>query len=264
MHKITETKQMLVSSNSRRMRQKNMLTFQQYGGTSFANQRLEFIFTQSSPTNKAFFRTFGSPLVDDRPITNALKCRVVSGVVWTNRTIVSSYTDTNRTDPARLTSYQGDPTEVRTPAGFTPDFHKLESCWAMPLVGGFSRGFSVHPVPSFRHCSMLTSITLIGSQDLAAKSHPNIFTHSACQYLCILTGTLSGVRPVKHALNDSAPIADLQGNKKLIPYCQMWGNTRATANEQTSEYLGNFVSKFKDELNFTLMYHEVSLLLDHC
>ncbi|KAJ8868490.1 hypothetical protein PR048_030018 [Dryococelus australis] len=39
----------------------------------------------------------GSPLVDDRPIMNAVKYRVVSGVVWTNRTMVSSNTDTNRT-----------------------------------------------------------------------------------------------------------------------------------------------------------------------
>ncbi|KAJ8866105.1 hypothetical protein PR048_033629 [Dryococelus australis] len=39
----------------------------------------------------------GSRLIDDRPIMNAVKYRVVSGVVWTNRTMVSSNTDTNRT-----------------------------------------------------------------------------------------------------------------------------------------------------------------------
>ncbi|KAJ8868542.1 hypothetical protein PR048_030080 [Dryococelus australis] len=39
----------------------------------------------------------GSPLDDDRPIMNAVKYKVVSGVVWTNRTMVSSITDTNRT-----------------------------------------------------------------------------------------------------------------------------------------------------------------------
>ncbi|KAJ8869241.1 hypothetical protein PR048_030813 [Dryococelus australis] len=42
-------------------------------------------------------KRLGSPLVDDRPIMNAVKYRVVSGVVWTNRTMVSSNTDTNRT-----------------------------------------------------------------------------------------------------------------------------------------------------------------------
>ncbi|KAJ8870979.1 hypothetical protein PR048_027281 [Dryococelus australis] len=40
---------------------------------------------------------------------------------------------------------------------------------------------------------------------------------------------------IRRALDDSAPIADLQGNKKRIPQCQMWGNTGITANEQTSE-----------------------------
>ncbi|KAJ8898269.1 hypothetical protein PR048_003629 [Dryococelus australis] len=39
----------------------------------------------------------GSLLVDDRPIMNALKYKVVSGVVGINRTMVSSSTDTNRT-----------------------------------------------------------------------------------------------------------------------------------------------------------------------
>ncbi|KAJ8868633.1 hypothetical protein PR048_030172 [Dryococelus australis] len=42
-------------------------------------------------------RDLGSPLIDDRPIMNAVKYRVVSGVVWTNMTMVSSSTDTNRT-----------------------------------------------------------------------------------------------------------------------------------------------------------------------
>ncbi|KAJ8871810.1 hypothetical protein PR048_028150 [Dryococelus australis] len=39
----------------------------------------------------------GSPLVDDRPIMKAIKCRVVSGEVRTNRKMVSSNTETNRT-----------------------------------------------------------------------------------------------------------------------------------------------------------------------
>ncbi|KAJ8890622.1 hypothetical protein PR048_010131 [Dryococelus australis] len=51
----------------------------------------------------------------------------------------------------------------QTPAGSLPDFRKWESCRTMPLVGGFSRVFPVSPASSFRHCSMLTSISLIGS-----------------------------------------------------------------------------------------------------
>ncbi|KAJ8869329.1 hypothetical protein PR048_030904 [Dryococelus australis] len=37
------------------------------------------------------------------------------------------------------------------------------------LVGGFSRGSPASPAPSFLRCSILTSIALIGSQDLAAE-----------------------------------------------------------------------------------------------
>ncbi|KAJ8869359.1 hypothetical protein PR048_030934 [Dryococelus australis] len=38
-----------------------------------------------------------------------------------------------------------------------------------------------------------------------------------------------------HALDNSEPMAELQGNKKRIPCCQVCGNTGAAANEQTSE-----------------------------
>ncbi|KAJ8878537.1 hypothetical protein PR048_019115 [Dryococelus australis] len=42
-------------------------------------------------------RRLGSPLVDERPIMNAVKNWVVFVVIWTNRTMVSSNTDTKRT-----------------------------------------------------------------------------------------------------------------------------------------------------------------------
>ncbi|KAJ8873561.1 hypothetical protein PR048_024379 [Dryococelus australis] len=41
-----------------------------------------------------------------------------------------------------------------------------ELCWTMLLVGAFSRGSPVSLASSFRRCSILTSITLIGSEDL--------------------------------------------------------------------------------------------------
>ncbi|KAJ8898134.1 hypothetical protein PR048_003494 [Dryococelus australis] len=58
-----------------------------------------------------------------------------------------------------------------------PNFRMWGSCRTMPLVGGYSRGSPVSPAPSFRRCSVLASITLIGSEDLAVKSRPNLFTH---------------------------------------------------------------------------------------
>ncbi|KAJ8890254.1 hypothetical protein PR048_009762 [Dryococelus australis] len=66
---------------------------------------------------------------------------------------------------------------VQSPAR-SPDFREWESCRTMPLVCGFSQGSPLSPTPSFWHRSIFTSITLIGSQDLAAKRHPNLFTHS--------------------------------------------------------------------------------------
>ncbi|KAJ8874982.1 hypothetical protein PR048_022872 [Dryococelus australis] len=66
---------------------------------------------------------------------------------------------------------------AQSPAA-SPDFRKWKSCRAMPLVGGFSRGSPISPAPSFRRRSIFTSITLIGSQDLADKSRPILFTHS--------------------------------------------------------------------------------------
>ncbi|KAJ8865844.1 hypothetical protein PR048_033366, partial [Dryococelus australis] len=54
----------------------------------------------------------------------------------------------------------------------SPDFRKWESCRTMPLVSGFPRGSPAFPAPSF------PSITLIGSQDIAANSRPNLLPHS--------------------------------------------------------------------------------------
>ncbi|KAJ8887909.1 hypothetical protein PR048_007393 [Dryococelus australis] len=61
-----------------------------------------------------------------------------------------------------LASHQGELSSI--PGRVTRFSFKWESCRTMPFVGGFSRG------------SILTSIALIGSQDLAVKSRPNLFT----------------------------------------------------------------------------------------
>ncbi|KAJ8897170.1 hypothetical protein PR048_002516 [Dryococelus australis] len=57
---------------------------------------------------------------------------------------------------------------VESPA-VSPDLRMWESCWTMPLVSGSSRVSPVSPAPSFRCCSILTSIALIGSEDLACE-----------------------------------------------------------------------------------------------
>ncbi|KAJ8891634.1 hypothetical protein PR048_004162 [Dryococelus australis] len=70
---------------------------------------------------------------------------------------------------------------VQPPARPLQDVRMWDSCRTMPLVGGFSRGSPIHTGLSFRCCSILTLVSLIGPQYLAVKSRPNLFTHSlAC------------------------------------------------------------------------------------
>ncbi|KAJ8882948.1 hypothetical protein PR048_014787 [Dryococelus australis] len=88
-------------------------------------------------------------------------------LVWPDR--YSSFTGTLNL------SHQGDPGSI--PGRVTPDFRMWESCRTMPMVGVFSRGSPVSPALSLRRCTILTLFTLIGSQDLDVKSHPNLFTH---------------------------------------------------------------------------------------
>ncbi|KAJ8866468.1 hypothetical protein PR048_032311 [Dryococelus australis] len=85
---------------------------------------------------------------------------------------------------------------VQSPAG-SPDFFKWESCRMMPLVGGSSRGSPVSTAPSFRRCSIFTSNTLIGSQDLGVKSRPNLFTHS---FTC--SDSYTGIRNTRPRFGD--------------------------------------------------------------
>ncbi|KAJ8883007.1 hypothetical protein PR048_014846 [Dryococelus australis] len=66
------------------------------------------------------------------------------------------------------------------------DFRKWESCRAMPLVGGFPRRAPAFPAPSFQRRSIFTSNTLIGSQDFAVKSRPNLFTYPLWHGDCVV------------------------------------------------------------------------------
>ncbi|KAJ8880730.1 hypothetical protein PR048_017200 [Dryococelus australis] len=61
---------------------------------------------------------------------------------------------------------------VQSPLG-SQDFLMWESCRTLSLVGGFSRGSHVSLALSFRRCYIHTSITLIGSKDVALNPHRN-------------------------------------------------------------------------------------------
>ncbi|KAJ8886137.1 hypothetical protein PR048_012346 [Dryococelus australis] len=87
------------------------------------------------------------------------------------------------TGSERLTcSHPTKTSRIQSHAWSLPDFRMWESCRTIPLVGAFSRGSPVFPTLSFRRCSILTSITLIDSQDLGVKRHPNLFTNSPAKF----------------------------------------------------------------------------------
>ncbi|KAJ8872173.1 hypothetical protein PR048_025775 [Dryococelus australis] len=108
---------------------------------------------------------------------------------------------------------------AQSPAG-PPDFRKWDSSRTMALVGESSRESPASPAPSFQRRSILTSITLIGSQDLAVKSHPNLSTQLHSQISLPLVTSLatrfsshsssfarsSSHSSIQHLLNYSRPV----------------------------------------------------------
>ncbi|KAJ8898267.1 hypothetical protein PR048_003627 [Dryococelus australis] len=111
-------------------------------------------------------RALGSLLADDRPIMNAVEYRIVSRVVWTNRAMLRSGTDANRTgvlavvDIGSVYSRAG---RCRWSAGFLSDlpFHSPLHSIAAPYSPRFA---------------------LIGSQDLDVESRQNLSTVHCIAY----------------------------------------------------------------------------------
>ncbi|KAJ8892466.1 hypothetical protein PR048_005046 [Dryococelus australis] len=122
------------------------------------------------------------------------------------------------------------------PAHNTKSVRKWESCRTITLVGGFSGGSLISPTLSFWGCSILTSITLIGSQDLAVKGRPNLFTHINYTFLIILVsrrlGTYSsGGRPATAAYSSSQsnqrPVSRTSRSQLENRYTHIKGNATA-------------------------------------
>ncbi|KAJ8884521.1 hypothetical protein PR048_016378 [Dryococelus australis] len=93
------------------------------------------------------------------------------------------------------------------------DIRCYTSCPTTPLVGGISRGFPVCPALSFRHCSILTSISLTGARDLAVTSRQNLFAHPAGSPRCIQPGAGRVSYSQGDAIATSLPfVGDSTGN----------------------------------------------------
>ncbi|KAJ8873708.1 hypothetical protein PR048_024541 [Dryococelus australis] len=69
-----------------------------------------------------------------------------------------------------------------------------ESCRIMPLVTGSSRGSPVPPAPSSRRCSILNSITLIGSQDFAVERRKIYKGYTGSRYKCAIAAKSKGAQ----------------------------------------------------------------------
>ncbi|KAJ8889447.1 hypothetical protein PR048_008946 [Dryococelus australis] len=122
-----------------------------------------------------------------------------------------------------LPSHQGDRGTI--PGRVSPDFCMWESCRTMPLVGKFSRGSPVSSTLSFQHYSILTSITLIGSQDLDIKSRPYLFTQTIIEkgspLQCMLWQVLGGrTGQVKVASTIDSLRATCLYNKLWLTHCR--------------------------------------------
>ncbi|KAJ8871391.1 hypothetical protein PR048_027708 [Dryococelus australis] len=73
-----------------------------------------------------------------------------------------------------LASHQSKPGSIPgRVTGFLPVVSVPDNAIGRRVFSGISR----FPAPSFRRRTIFTSIILIGSQDIAAKSRPNLFTH---------------------------------------------------------------------------------------
>ncbi|KAJ8893567.1 hypothetical protein PR048_006167 [Dryococelus australis] len=105
----------------------------------------------------------------------------------------------------------------------SPEFLKWESCRTMPLVDGFSRGSPIFPASLFWGHSIYTSITLIGSQDLAVKSRSN---HSQLLIWAGVCNLTSLITYLKVNMGGSSVVVRLltshQGKPGSIPCGVTW------------------------------------------
>ncbi|KAJ8876006.1 hypothetical protein PR048_023914 [Dryococelus australis] len=144
----------------------------------FANQRPGNLLPVSNPANReapAFCRS----QLEARCVSRAVRSRLLA-YAGANKLYHTRFLAKGATVAQRLAC--STPTNANRVQFLTRSllgFRLWESCRTMPLVCGFFfRESSVSPSISFRRCSILTSIALIGSQNLAVKSHPSLFSHA--------------------------------------------------------------------------------------
>ncbi|KAJ8865803.1 hypothetical protein PR048_033325 [Dryococelus australis] len=179
-----------------------------------------------------FYFYLGSPLVYDLPIMKAVKYRVVSGVVWANRTMVSSNTR-HRTgalaavdiDDSLLNTEGGNPLRMKGFPAETRRFSSFLDGAALECKGGKKLE---HPEKIRKSGGNPVGIEpgLPWWEAGALATAPPPPTHSAFQ----LPAPIKYNFFVQHTCKETS---------SEWPYCQVWSIhwllPEATANEQTSE-----------------------------
>ncbi|KAJ8875956.1 hypothetical protein PR048_023864 [Dryococelus australis] len=126
---------------------------------------------------KIFLHLMQSKLSGMDPVGTSLprsRCEGAIRATLTRTPSASSLLRARRAVFPLLASHQGDPGSI--PDRVTPDFRTRE-CLPDDAIGRWvSSGISRFPAPSFRCCSIITSITLIGSEYLVVDSRPNLST----------------------------------------------------------------------------------------
>ncbi|KAJ8882393.1 hypothetical protein PR048_014201 [Dryococelus australis] len=128
-----------------------------------------------------------------------------------------------------------------SPAGSTPDFRIRESCRTIPLVGGCSRVSPVRPAPIFRRCSIPQSPSPALKTSLLRAAQISSLTRSLTLSNTTTRHTLfskvytevtfaTGSQFIRHAQDDSEPIADLQGYD-CVKRCDLVSSAKMTSDE---------------------------------
>ncbi|KAJ8876353.1 hypothetical protein PR048_020798 [Dryococelus australis] len=85
-----------------------------------------------------------------------------------------------------LASHQGS-----IPAGLLPDFCMCESCWAIPLVVGFSQGSTASPRPLHSGTVSIPSpFTFICFQDFVANCQKSLHSNLGVRIICLYEGDI--------------------------------------------------------------------------
>ncbi|KAJ8889258.1 hypothetical protein PR048_008756 [Dryococelus australis] len=162
-----------------------------------------------------------------------------------------------------LSSHQGELGSI--PGWVTPDFCKWESCWMVLLVGGFSKELPF-PLPLHSGAAPLSPhFTLICSQGLIVKSHPNVSTqligiddYHVFDVVIHLTGWSDKQEWSQHYTTGGKLV--FEGSGKNIHF---YKNREPLARETQTQNIGWIFHELKVELGMTQLSEAIWEILNY-